>query len=142
MELCGVSLETPLGDTSLGDALMAPTLIYVRSVLALLEQIEVCAIAHITGGGLPGNIRRIIPTGLEARIISGRWEKPAVFDWLQSEGGIASDEMLRTFNCGIGLVLVVRADDKPQALKLLEQQGERVCFLGEITTGDRGVVID
>jgi phosphoribosylformylglycinamidine cyclo-ligase len=121
---------------------MAPTLIYVRSTLALLEQISVCGIAHITGGGLPENVRRIIPEGLEARINSSNWERPAVFDWLQEEGGIANAEMLRTFNCGIGLVLVVRPDDEPPALKLLEQHGERVFSLGKITTGDRGVVID
>ena len=139
---CDTSLDTLLSDNSLGDALMAPTLIYVRSTLALLEQISVCGIAHITGGGLPENVRRIIPEGLEARINSSNWERPTVFDWLQEEGGIANAEMLRTFNCGIGLVLVVRPDDEPPALKLLEQHGERVFSLGKITTGDRGVVID
>ena len=99
------------------------------------------AIAHITGGGLPGNIGRIIPSNLEARINRCSWEQPLIFDWLENTGTISSNEMLRTFNCGIGLILVVEKDDASLAREILEQLGELVFALGEIVEGRQGVVI-
>lgn len=142
LEQSRASLTTPLGDATLGEALLSPTHIYVPAILALQKKIEVSAIAHITGGGLPGNIARIIPPNLEARIDRCRWEQPLIFQWLENNGNISSDEMLRTFNCGIGLILVVEKDDAVLACDTLEELGEEVFVLGEIVEGHRGVVID
>ena len=136
------TLDAFLGEISLADALMAPTRIYVQSVLPLLEKVEIRAIAHITGGGLPGNIARVIPGGLEVHIDSDRWPTPPVFDWLQSQGDITAEEMVRTFNCGIGLVLVTDPANVNHAREILEEYGETVFDLGTVTCGERGVVID
>ena len=141
LEQSRTSLATPLGNTTLGDALLSPTRIYVPTILALQEKIEVSAIAHITGGGLPGNIGRILPPNLEARIDRCGWEQPLIFQWLENMGNISSDEMLRTFNCGVGLILVVEKDDATLARDTLEHLGEVVFALGEIVEGRRGVVI-
>jgi phosphoribosylformylglycinamidine cyclo-ligase len=141
LEQNNAALNTPLGDTTVGEALLSPTRIYVPAILALREKIEVSAIAHITGGGLPGNIGRIIPSNLEARINRCSWEQPLIFDWLENTGTISSNEMLRTFNCGIGLILVVEKDDASLAREILEQLGELVFALGEIVEGRQGVVI-
>ena len=141
LEQSRASLATPLGDATLGEALLSPTRIYVPAILALQEKIEVSGIAHITGGGLPGNIGRIIPPNLEARIDRWGWEQPLIFQWLENKGNISSDEMLRTFNCGVGLILVVEKDDATLACDTLEELGEEVFVLGEIIEGHRGVVI-
>ena len=141
LEQNNAALNTPLGDTTVGEALLSPTRIYVPAILALREKIEVSAIAHITGGGLPGNISRIIPSNLEARINRCSWEQPLIFDWLENTGNISSNEMLSTFNCGIGLILVVEKDDASLAREILEQLGELVFALGEIVEGRQGVVI-
>ena len=141
LEQSRASLATPLGDATLGEALLSPTRIYVPAILALQEKIEVSAIAHITGGGLPGNIGRIIPPNLEARIDRWGWEQPQIFQWLENKGNISNDEMLRTFNCGVGLILVVEKDDATLACDTLQELGEQVFVLGEIVEGHRGVVI-
>ncbi len=141
LEQSRASLATPLGDATLGEALLSPTRIYVPAILALQEKIEVSGIAHITGGGLPGNIGRIIPPNLEARIDRWGWEQPLIFQWLENKGNISNDEMLRTFNCGVGLILVVEKDDTTLACDTLEELGEQVFVLGEIVEGHRGVVI-
>jgi len=141
LEQSRASLATPLGDATLGEALLSPTRIYVPAILALQEKIEVSGIAHITGGGLPGNIGRIIPPNLEARIDRWGWEQPLIFQWLENKGNISNDEMLRTFNCGVGLILVVEKDDATLACDTLQELGEQVFVLGEIVEGHRGVVI-
>ncbi len=102
-----VDLGQSMGGVPLGEVLLSPTRIYVRAVRQACEIAAVHAIAHITGGGLPGNLVRVLPTGTRAVIDSSSWSRPPVFDWLQEQGGIESDEMYRTFNCGIGMVLVV-----------------------------------
>ena len=109
IERAGSDLAAPLeGDgRPLGDALLAPTRIYVKAVRALLEQVAVKGMAHITGGGITENTHRMFPDGLRARVNAASWSRPALFTWLARVGGIAEDEMLRTFNCGIGFVLVV-----------------------------------
>jgi phosphoribosylformylglycinamidine cyclo-ligase len=135
------SLATPLGDATLGEALLSPTRIYVPAILALQEKIAVSGIAHITGGGLPGNISRIVPPNLEARIDPESWEQPLVFQWLEDKGNISRDEMMSTFNCGIGLTLVVEKSDVALACNILEKLGEQVFVLGEVSVGQRGVVI-
>ena len=127
---------------TLGEALLAPTRIYVRSLLALHRAGLLKAAAHITGGGLPGNLPRVLPDGLTAEIDAGRWELPPVFGWLARVGGVDADEMLRVFNCGIGMAVVVA--DPAAARALLEAEGETVFELGRLaaTDGPAGVRID
>ncbi len=117
---------------TLGAALMTPTRIYVRSVLALHRAGLLKAAAHITGGGLPGNLPRVLPEGCIAAL-DASWPVPPVFSWLARSGGVAADEMLRVFNCGIGMALVVA--DAGEATRLLEAQGEQVMRIGTIEAG-------
>ncbi|MBB5209451.1 phosphoribosylformylglycinamidine cyclo-ligase [Chiayiivirga flava] len=105
--------DVDLGDTTLIDALMEPTRLYVKPILALLAAHDIHAMAHITGGGLTENIIRVVPAGLGLDIDTSAWTLPPVFDWLQREGAVAPHEMWRTFNCGIGFVLVVSPEDAP-----------------------------
>jgi len=134
------SLDTPIAANTLGEVLLAPTRVYVRSVLDLLKTCPVRGIAHITGGGLPGNIPRVLPDGLECHIDPNAWHRPEIFQWLQSEGQVTNEEMWRTFNCGIGLIIIVAPETAPQAKALLEESGETVFHLGEIQAGRAGVV--
>jgi phosphoribosylformylglycinamidine cyclo-ligase len=119
---------------TLGQALMTPTRIYVRSLLALHRAGLLKAAAHITGGGLPGNLPRVLPEGCVAVLEPG-WAVPPVFGWLARTGGVAADEMLRVFNCGIGMVLVVAEGDTEAATRLLEGEGEQVTRIGKIEAG-------
>ena len=118
-------------DKSYAEALLSPTRIYVKSCLAAIKQGGVKALAHITGGGLLENIPRVLPEGLAAKLIPG-WARPPVFDWLQKEGNIESREMLRTFNCGIGMILVVEPDRAEAVKQTLEANGETVFRIGEM----------
>ncbi len=126
---------------SLAQALLEPTRIYVRSVLALHRAGLLRGAAHITGGGLPGNLPRALPHGMRAVIDAGSWTRPAVMDWLAARGNVAADEMLRVFNCGIGMALIV--EDPIAATALLEQHGETVFTIGlvEAWPGPAGVLI-
>ncbi|HHH39762.1 MAG TPA: phosphoribosylformylglycinamidine cyclo-ligase [Sedimenticola sp.] len=136
LDLAGADLGETVGGRPLGEALLAPTRIYVKSLLELQRRIDVHALAHITGGGLPENLPRVLPDGTRARIDIGSWRRPAVFDWLQRQGGVAESEMLRTFNCGVGMVVCVAAGDAEAATTLLEKQGETVWRLGEIVAAE------
>ena len=136
IEVSNAKLHQDCGGRSLADALMAPTRIYVKPVLKLLQQIDIHAMAHITGGGLLENIPRVLPTGTRAVIDSSQWQRPAVFDWLQQSGNIEDSEMYRTFNCGIGMVLIVAKEDVKQALELLNAEGEKVFPIGRIDKAD------
>jgi phosphoribosylformylglycinamidine cyclo-ligase len=107
LEISAAGLDSPCGETTLGEALMAPTRIYAGAVLDTLAAYPVHALAHITGGGLPENIPRVLPAGCAVHLETSAWPWPPVFDWLQQAGGIAEAEMLRTFNCGVGMVLIV-----------------------------------
>lgn len=142
LERSSAALDQSIGETTLGEALLAPTRIYVRSILALLKAVPIHGIAHITGGGLPGNIPRILPGNCDCRIDATAWPRPEIFQWLQSEGSIDDTEMLRTFNCGIGLVIIVSSDTAAQAHEMLEASGETVYRLGEVQAGSRGIVFD
>lgn len=132
-------LAAPLpGDDSarpLGETLLAPTRIYVKTLLELFKSVPVHALAHITGGGLPENLPRVLPSGCEARIRTNAWPRPAVFDWLQQAGNVPEADMLRTFNCGIGMVVVVPAAHKDAAIASLTTSGEQVWELGTIEAG-------
>ncbi|MBQ24227.1 phosphoribosylformylglycinamidine cyclo-ligase [Alcanivorax sp.] len=116
--------------------LLEPTRIYVKSLLKLIEQVPVHALAHITGGGLPENLPRVLPDNVRAVIDTKSWEFPAVFQWLQQEGQVPAFEMYRTFNCGVGMVIAVPASHVDDALALLEAEGENAFLIGEIQTGD------
>ncbi len=140
IERSGADLFAPLsrfvagasGATSLGEALLEPTRIYVRPVLALMAAVEIKAMAHITGGGLTENTHRMFGSDLAARLEAEAWSPPAVFAWLQGAGGISTFEMRRTFNCGIGFVIAVAKSDVAQAIEVLEEAGESVAVIGQV----------
>jgi phosphoribosylformylglycinamidine cyclo-ligase len=115
--------------------LLQPTRIYVKPVLALLERVPVKAMAHITGGGLTGNVPRVLPEATKAVIRASSWPRPELFRWLQREGGVAEDEMHRVFNCGIGMVLVVAPQDAALAADMLRSAGETVYTIGTVEAG-------
>ncbi|MCU7914475.1 MAG: phosphoribosylformylglycinamidine cyclo-ligase [Candidatus Thiodiazotropha sp. (ex Gloverina cf. vestifex)] len=125
-------LSQPLGNSTLGDALLEPTHIYVKSLLQLMQQVEIHALAHITGGGLPENLPRVLPEGCKAVIDSDSWQLPEVFAWLQSQGGVTNSELLRTFNCGVGMVICVSETDAARTIETLNALGETAWRLGSI----------
>ncbi|MEE8188058.1 MAG: phosphoribosylformylglycinamidine cyclo-ligase [Kiloniellales bacterium] len=126
------------GGSSLGEALLTPTRIYVKSCLAAVRAGKVKALAHITGGGIVENLPRVLPEGLGAEIDGGSWPVPAVFGWLARDGKIAVAEMLRTFNCGIGMAAVTAAGDEAALTGLLAESGETVHRIGRITKRKAG----
>ena len=121
------------------ERLLTPTRIYVRPVLAMMQEISVKGLAHITGGGITENIPRVLPAGLAAELDTSTWQQGPKFDFLQEHGGIEPSEMHRTFNCGVGMVVVVGADDADAAIKLLEDRGENAWRIGRVIAGDREV---
>ena len=138
MEHAGMALTDALdGDgRSLGEALLTPTRIYVKPVLALIESFEVHALAHITGGGLTENLPRVLPEGCGAHIDAGSWPVPPVFTELERLGGVARDEMLRTFNMGIGMCVVVPESQAGAVVNALTGLGERAQVIGRIVAGN------
>ncbi|UYG05646.1 phosphoribosylformylglycinamidine cyclo-ligase [Halomonas sp. LR3S48] len=134
LDVSGASLDTAIDGQPLGEALLAPTRIYVKPLLSLIKEsgIAVHALSHITGGGLLENVPRVLPETLTARIDVKSWTRPALFDWLQQQGNVAEQEMYRVLNCGIGMVVVVPADKADQARAHLQAQGETVYRIGEI----------
>jgi phosphoribosylformylglycinamidine cyclo-ligase len=138
LDLAGDDPDTPLAGmtNSLGEALLAPTRIYVRSVLDVLQHAAPDGIAHITGGGLTENITRVLPAGLGLEIDLAGWQRPPVFRWLQEKGRIAEAEMLRTFNCGIGMVLLVESAAAAATAGRLEALGETVYEIGRVVPAD------
>lgn len=132
LEHSKASLDETLEGKSLADWLLAPTRIYVKPLLKLIQSLPVHALSHITGGGLLDNIPRVLPANAQAVLNADSWELPPVFKWLQQAGNISDREMQRTFNCGIGMVLVVSADNAEAAVELLRQEGEEPFMLGHI----------
>ncbi|MFP4569719.1 phosphoribosylformylglycinamidine cyclo-ligase [Rhodosalinus sp.] len=133
--------RAPFAEGTLGEALLVPTRLYVGPVLAALRAGGLRALAHVTGGGLTENLPRVLPEGLGARIDLGAWALPPVFGWLRAAGGVAEDEMLKSFNCGIGMVAVVAPDRAEALAALLATGGERVAVIGRVETG-QGVAYD
>ncbi len=133
IEVSGADLHQAFEGGTLGKALLCPTRIYVKSLLSLIEALPVHGLAHITGGGLTENLPRILPAGLNAQINASQWQLAPIFRWLQQQGQVAPEEMLRTFNCGIGMVVVVPAEHSEEALTLLNATGETAMPLGQIT---------
>ncbi len=121
--------------TTLGKALLTPTRIYVRSVLSLINALPVHAIAHITGGGIPENLVRVLRPDVDAHVDTGSWTRPAIFNWLQQEGNVEENEMLRTFNCGIGMIIVVSKEQTDKAMQVLKAAGETAVLVGAIEAG-------
>lgn len=129
----------PFSKKNWGEILLTPTKIYTSSLLALYEKVRVKGVAHITGGGLTLNIPRILPSGLKATVRKSSWRVPKVFRWLQEAGRIGEEEMFKTFNMGIGMVVIVSPAEARKAQAILEQKGEKVFLLGEIKKGNLGV---
>ena len=128
-----------LDGTPLVDLLLAPTRIYVKPLLALASKVKIKAMAHITGGGITENLPRVLPEGVHARVDVNAWRAGALFDWLAETGGIAAEEMRRTFNCGIGMTVIVARHEAPAALAELAALGETAFEIGEIAEGPGGV---
>lgn len=132
IEVSGAQLSQDCGEQSLADALIAPTRIYVKNLLALSGVCQINAIAHITGGGLVENVPRVLPDHLSARIDLSSWQLTPVFTWLQQAGKVEQLEMLRTFNCGVGMVLAVDTEQEKQCLEQLDALGETAWVIGDV----------
>ncbi|WP_406822578.1 phosphoribosylformylglycinamidine cyclo-ligase [Raoultella ornithinolytica] len=137
IEVSGVDPQTTdLNGSPLADHLLAPTRIYVKSVLELIANVEVHAIAHLTGGGFWENIPRVLPDNTQAVIDESSWQWPEVFNWLQQAGNVSSHEMYRTFNCGVGMVIALPAEVADSAIALLNEKGENAWKTGYIKASD------
>ena len=138
IEVSGADVNSAFADSTLGETLLTPTRIYVKPLLALMKQFKVKALSHITGGGLLENLPRVIPENCKAVIQSDSWTQPEIFNWLQSEGNIDPTEMYRTFNCGVGMIICVSADDADGVLKQLKDLGEQAWVIGQISDAGAG----
>ncbi|WP_139852332.1 phosphoribosylformylglycinamidine cyclo-ligase [Acinetobacter pullicarnis] len=132
LDVKNIDLNQIVDGRPLADVVMEPTRIYVKSILELCKQVNVHAMAHITGGGLPGNLPRVLPDGAQAVVNESSWEWPELFKLLQREGGVDQFEMYRTFNCGVGMVLVLDPADVDQSIALLNAHGEKAWKIGHI----------
>ncbi|WP_115718216.1 phosphoribosylformylglycinamidine cyclo-ligase [Gallaecimonas mangrovi] len=144
IEVAGATADTVVDGKPLSDLLLEPTRIYVKPVLELLRKVRVKALSHITGGGFWENIPRVLPQNAKAVVNEASWQWPAVFNWLKEEGNVTREEMYRTFNCGVGMVLVVPHSQLEEALAVLSEQGEKPWHIGTIANradGDKAVEI-
>jgi len=141
LEVSGASLSDDFHGKSLGETLLEPTRIYVKPLLDLISKLEIHSLCHITGGGLPENLPRVLPDDCRAVIDSKSWQRPPVFDWLQQQGNIADSEMYRTFNCGVGMVVAVSADEAERAIEILRSNGEEAVVIGTIETFSEGAQV-
>ena len=128
----GIDMDADFHGKPFKDVVMAPTRIYVKSLLKLIEAMPVKGMAHITGGGITEIVPRVLPEGLTAEIKKGSWDMPALFTWLQAQGNVAESEMHKTFNCGIGMVVIVAKEQASAAMTLLKAEGEQVFEIGHI----------
>ena len=138
IERSGAKLDERFGDSTLGETLLTPTKIYVKAIQALQTQISINGIAHITGGGITENLPRVLPDDAQARIDLNSWQRPEIFDWLQRQGNVEDSEMLRTFNCGLGMILCVAAQDAEITISILNSNNESASIIGEIVTRAEG----
>ncbi|MGL6486289.1 phosphoribosylformylglycinamidine cyclo-ligase [Aeromonas hydrophila] len=144
LEVSKADVQQPLGNTTLANALLEPTRIYVKPVLKLIKECEIHALSHITGGGFWENIPRVLPANTQAVIDEQSWQWPAVFSWLQQAGNVTRHEMYRTFNCGVGMIIALPADQLEKALTLLKAEGENAWHIGHIAEaadGEEQVII-
>ena len=133
LEITSADLSKPFDGTTLGEKLLCPTKIYVQIVKKLTSKLQINSISHITGGGLTENIPRVIPEELQAVVDVKSWRRPAIFSWIQDQGNIDTEEMYRTFNCGIGLVICVNPNNVNSALRILNQDQISASVIGYIS---------
>ncbi|MBL1378697.1 phosphoribosylformylglycinamidine cyclo-ligase [Zobellella iuensis] len=138
LEVSQAELQQPMGEGTLADALMAPTRIYVKPVLELIKQFDIHALSHITGGGFWENIPRVLPAGAKAVIDGASWQWPQVFQWLQQAGNVDTFEMYRTFNCGVGMIIALPAEQAEAAVKFMQDAGENAWLIGRIDAAAEG----
>lgn len=138
IEVSGADLNEAFGDSTLGETLLRPTTIYVNTVRELAATVSISGIAHITGGGLIENLPRVLPDNACAEIDAGSWSRPEIFNWLQENGNVDDMEMLRTFNCGIGMVLCIPQQDAQVALDLLNRDAQNAFPIGRIKEKSAG----
>lgn len=138
LEVNNTDTTEMLGDRSIADHLLEPTKIYVKSTLAMLKEVKAHALSHITGGGFWENIPRVLPENAQAVINGSSWAWPEIFNWLQENGNITTHEMYRTFNCGVGMIIVVPADSVAKSLEILSAHGENAWHIGEIADMQAG----
>ena len=134
----GIDFNSDFHGKPFKDVVMAPTRIYVKPLLKLISSVTVKGMAHITGGGITENVPRVLPDGLTAEIKKGSWEMPALFTWLQAQGNVAESEMYKTFNCGIGMVVIVSKDQVKATIDLLKAEGEQVFEIGFVRKQQTG----
>ena len=134
IDISGAKLKQPFGENTLGETLLEPTKIYVKTIAALAQSVEIHALAHITGGGITENLPRVLPKAAQAQIQADAWNRPEIFNWLQKKGRVTDSEMLRTFNCGIGMILCVCAEQTQQALELLNKDSDQAFLLGSVAS--------
>lgn len=145
LEDAGLALDAPAWDGahhSLGDELLVPSVIYAPAMAALREHVDVRAFAHITGGGIPGNLSRVLPGDCDAVVHRGRWEKPRIFSEIQQKGGIEDGEMERVFNLGLGMLAIVPADEVTDAVDRIRLSGHGAWQVGEVVAGEGRVLIE
>ncbi len=138
LEISNADLSEDLNGQTLGDALMAPTRIYVKPILKMLETVDAHSICHITGGGMYENIPRVLPAGTKVILDSAAWERPAIYDWLQAKGNVDWHEMHLTFNCGLGMIVVLPEDKAQEAIDILNAEGETATLVGRIENAQEG----
>ncbi len=143
IEIKGYSLDTYINEIGkkLWEELLTPTKIYVKPILKLIENVEVHAIAHITGGGIPGNLIRVLNENIKAVIEEGTWEVLPIFKWIEKEGNIPKDEMYKTFNMGIGMIVAIPEKEKEKTLEILKEEGEKAFVIGYLEEGEKSVNI-
>jgi phosphoribosylformylglycinamidine cyclo-ligase len=145
LDTAGLHLSEPAwkgASHTLGDELLVPSVVYAPAITALLRHVDVRALAHITGGGLPGNLARVLPEGTGARVARRTWEAPRIFSEIQRLGDVSDDEMLKVFNLGIGMVVVVAPEEAHRTLDLLRTEGHRAVEIGQVVAGHGDVRVE
>ncbi|MCZ4295964.1 phosphoribosylformylglycinamidine cyclo-ligase [Vibrio sinaloensis] len=138
LEVSGADKSEELAGRTIGEHLLEPTKIYIKSALKMIEKHDIHAISHITGGGFWENIPRVLPEGTKAVVDGNSWEWPVIFKWLQEKGNVTTHEMYRTFNCGVGLIVALPQDQASAAVELLKAEGENAWIIGEIANAASG----
>lgn len=132
----GFKLDDPFNGSTLGETLLTPTTIYVKLILKLIAEFEIKGLCHITGGGITENLPRVLPAGTAAQIEQNSWTRPAIFDWIQEQGDVANDEMLRVFNCGVGMAIIVPAEQLDVVIKACQLEDMNATQIGHIISSD------
>ena len=132
----GFKLDDPFNGSTLGETLLTPTTIYVKLILKLIAEFEIKGLCHITGGGITENLPRVLPPGTAAQIEQNSWSRPAIFDWIQQQGEVAEDEMLRVFNCGVGMAIIVPAEQLDAVIKACQVEDMNATQIGHIISSD------